>query len=400
MDAKPSETKISPRKPLYRRNRTITSYEQWLVRHNRNAAKTCRLSKVPALLNALPFELQALIVRELTWHELLRVRLTSRLFHNLTEAHSSELTKTLIKRYKGLARVHSLYYDVIGQQWSDLGYVIALSHRCYLVENLARFLARYYITEYCRFHSNSRPHPETECEDASAMINNMKPHLLIISHMLEEYQTRVVAIVRDGDFAAKGSNGMDLKKIEATILRTYNDEWVHYTSMVFYLLKRTLRRLLRPMSYAGSLERYFRGWTGPRATDEQIMALMIFGGLDVIKGILVIPNYSERMKRFRECTQSVLYTTSTEPRRASRRMPNAFVHPPWRARPLSHSTVAKVLAIIPDFENFFNWWYLKKFLEPKEQASAQSEAPFRLAEFLWYLKREWANSDFELRRAG
>lgn len=135
----------------------------------------------------------------MTWHELLQVRITCRSFFNLVQAHASDLTRNMVKHYKSLARGHSLYKDVYDSSNPTLDYVIDLSHRCYVVEALARFLAKYRLMELFGQGVATRLKHTYHAPFVDRVINNLKPHLIIISHMLETYRSSMAELVQDID---------------------------------------------------------------------------------------------------------------------------------------------------------------------------------------------------------
>ncbi|KAL8724029.1 MAG: hypothetical protein Q9166_008173 [cf. Caloplaca sp. 2 TL-2023] len=172
------------------------------------------------------------------------------------------------------------------------------------------------------------------------MVDNLKPHLTIISHMLELYRQYMAKLVqRDHSPVDKLRN--KVCHIELDLMRQYNSMLIDRTSMVFDMLKKTLFRQLRPVSYAPFHERRFRGWTKPPANDEQVMALMVFGGLDTIKQVISIPTYNMRI----QALDDWLSMAGTIKDRSMN-------------HGLSLGTIKRIKAILPDASRFFNIWKL------------------------------------------
>lgn len=188
--------------------------------------------------------------------------------------------------------------------------------------------------------------------------------------------------------------------MEAAILRGYNELDICTTSMVFDLLKRTLSRQLRPVSYANSLERRLRGWTSPRASDEQVMTLLVFGGLDLIRSVMVIPTYNERMKNFEHWMEVLVPSPPPENSRSSQGKPDTSVIPQRVRQVSNHTTVARIMAIFPNLTHFFNVWDLEELTGSRVLSAGtpfQNRIHRSSFDFLTLLRcKEQMNSDFEL----
>ena len=364
-----------------------------------------RLSKVPTLLVDLPFELQTLTLTKLTLHELFRMRITCRSFFNLVQVHASDLTRDLLKHYKGLARAHSLYQDKYDASESTLHYVINLSHHCYVVEALARFIAEYHLTELLGYTSPTRLAQSSDALLVNITITNLKPHLMIIFHALEMYKSSLAELVQDPDLvssehALRSRKRVEAWRLEIEILRNYNELQLGNTCMIFDLLKRLLSRQLRPASYATHLERRLRGWTSPKANDEQVLMLMILGGLDAVKRVMVVPAYNNRIKKLEDWTESLIPAASTRSGRLSGAKPNATFPVQGYLSTFNHITAARAMTILPSLASFFNIWELKQLTGLSASSHVRSNRMGRREryEFLTLLIHRPMNTDFELRR--
>ncbi|KAL9047369.1 MAG: hypothetical protein Q9214_000036 [Letrouitia sp. 1 TL-2023] len=129
------------------------------------------------------------------------------------------------------------------------------------------------------------------------MVQNIWPHLMILGHFLENFRADLIQIVQRQDIKSSHvSQVASTWESQATLSSQYNPRHIHETAALCrFLLMHTSRRL-RPVSYATSFERTLRGWTRDAATWQQCVSLFILGGLDSIKRLVWIPNYSRRMK--------------------------------------------------------------------------------------------------------
>lgn len=347
-----------------------------------------------------------MILCSLPSKDILRLRTTCRFFFNLVQNHASEITRSLLLRDTDFRKMHSLYKDM----WVDfsnttLDYIMALSHRFHLACSLARFLATHHLTEMFYYKSPAQLMQSKHASLRRVMVSNLRPHLMIISHMLETYKVSLAKLVQDVDLLKFESSLVSNKRVQAWrkevgILRGYNEWEVCRTSMVFEFLKKTLFRQLRPVSYAGPVERRLRGWTKPSASDSQVMALMIFGGFDAIKKVITIQSYNMRIKALERWLKPL---APTEPPRnlqlAARNREHLLIPPTFR-HSLDPEIACRMMLILPDRARFFNVWELEELTGSQIFTSDVRMTRYRreLLEFLALLRSDALDTDFELRR--
>jgi hypothetical protein len=56
------------------------------------------------------------------------------------------------------------------------------------------------------------------------------------------------------------------------------------------------RQKLRPPTYAGTIERKLRGWDRTPASDADVAQVLVYGGMEEVLKIMVIPTYSARLQ--------------------------------------------------------------------------------------------------------
>lgn len=345
---------------------------------------TCLSSKVLAFLADLPSELQAIVLCKLEWRDILRLRAASRYFSNLIASHAGEITRSLVIHDTDLRKMHSLYQYQYQDQRIDtlmttLEYGMGLSHRLHVALSLARFLTTNHLMEifYCK--SPAHLMQSKHAPLFRTIVSNLKPHLMIISHMLERYKTSLAALVQDVDLLLYERALVSNKRVQAwreevEILKDYNDREVCNTCLVFEFLKKTLFRQLRPASYAGSVERRLRGWTKPSASDDQVMTLMVFGGLDAIKRVITNQTYNARINLLEHELKSVVRT-------------------------LDPVVTSRMMRLLPDRARWFNVWALQKLTGSNIITSTASTSTRQMEplEFLALLRSEAMDRDFDLR---
>ncbi|KAI4179415.1 MAG: hypothetical protein LQ348_005400 [Seirophora lacunosa] len=353
------------------------------------------LDKIPGLLSNLPPELQAQVLCNLVWRDVLRFRMTCRLFSTLTMDHAGELVRHLIKHDKALAKANSLYGNESSK--STFEYVVDLSRRCHVAASLARFLAIYHVSETLNYRA---PADLARSKDVRLIVitaRSLEPHLLIIGHMLERYRSSVAALVQEVDLLHGDSGLVSQTRAQAwskevEILNEYDEVEVYSTSMVFDLLKKTLSRELRPVSYATSWEWRLRGLTLRSATERQVMELMVFGGLGAIKKVITISSYSRRLQEL-ECWMHAL----TPVEAANETDDSLIVHRNY-CYALAPVIAARIMRILPSRASFFDVWELG---HRTGLQIGRVDVPMRRMEPADFLRLAWSGrmvSEFPIRR--
>ncbi|KAI4280697.1 MAG: hypothetical protein L6R38_004244 [Xanthoria sp. 2 TBL-2021] len=366
------------------------------VPHNSSTAHERRLGLIrkpgsPSLFNRLAPELRALLYRHIAATDVLRLRLTCRSLLNLVEMDIGEIIRCLVMEDSMLRTAHSLAKDGINTPTPTVGYLVALSHRCHVAEALGRFLAKFHLQEIYACKSSAALARSPHAHKVRFMVDNLKPYLIIVSHMLEVYRSSVARIVQ-GKSAVEEMR-LQACRSECEIMRQYtsNDR----LSLVFEIVKKTLFRQLRPASYATFLERRIRGWTEPSANDDKVMSLIVFGGIDAIYQVIAKPTYNLRIRALEDW---LFKTGGSELPRAK---PDTLTH-----RSINHglgpATIQRMKAILPDRSHFFNKWaridsrgQRDPTLEIRPLAFPKPDT----GEFQLWLRTDHVESDFELWRS-
>ncbi|KAL8766684.1 MAG: hypothetical protein Q9209_006614 [Squamulea sp. 1 TL-2023] len=302
-----------------------------------------------------------------------------------------EIIRCLVNEDRSISMAHSLTRGVTDTSVPTAGYLIALSHRCHVAEALGRFLATFHLKDiyFCKTAAALARSPHAH--KVEIMVDNMRPYLMIISHMLEVYRSSVAKIVQ-------GTRSLKEMKSQAyhaerEIMKQYAS--TDRTSLVFEIVKKTLFRQLRPASYASAVERMIRGWTEPSANDDKVMSLIVFGGVDAINRVIGMPTYNTRIRALEDW----LY------RAGASELPRPRTEETIRNRSLKHglgpATIQRIKTILPNRSHFFDKWALADCLSPANSTGEPRSVivipkPDPVTFQLW-LRSEKVRSDFDLR---
>ena len=249
---------------------------------------SCR--KLWELFINLPGELQLEILYELSPSDISSLRATCRAFHEVIHMQASPIVRHLIKTSIFREDYIGLYPLPEPPTAVGLDYLYGTSHRLCVVRGLSQHMADFIMTKIYRCHTSSQVRKSTP--RYNNMVANMIPALLVLFHFFESYRA---ALVRSADkriFGGDHDGGTtgffpNFAHEESEIIRKY-DTWKQLwrAHSMYRLLTVVFGLKLRPPSYAGKLERALRGWGKKPTTREDLVKLMVLGGLEEVKNIL------------------------------------------------------------------------------------------------------------------
>ncbi|KAL8924735.1 MAG: hypothetical protein Q9172_002553 [Xanthocarpia lactea] len=353
------------------------------VTHNSSTAHEKRLGLyrmpgTPSLFNRLAPELRVLVYRHLVIRDVLRLRWSCRSLLNLVELDMGEIVRCLVMDDGIMRLAHSLAKDGIETSIPTVGYLVALSHRCHVAEALGRSLATFHLQEIYSCNSSTALARSPHAHKVAIVNDNLRPYLVIISHMLEVYRSSMAKVVQEKNSVEE--TRLQACRSERAIMKQYTSD--ERTPLVIEFLKKTLFRQLRPASYATFLERRIRGWTEPSANDDKVMSLIVFGGVDAIRRVLGVQNYNMRIRALEDWLSDAGVTE-----RSRSKTDEAIKH-----RSANHglgpATIQRIKAILPDRSRLFATW------APGEPITIPKPDS---GEFLLWLRTEHVGSDFRLR---
>lgn len=160
---------------------------------------------------------------------------------------------------------------------------------------LTRELANFVLKDTLK-HTNER-----QRQIWTSVYEKMIPLVFAVGHFLEEH--RRVILERDlGRIRPRYHIGYDIcttpgiTNEERRIFKRLDQPLRLQYFYMYCFIVQTLTRKLRPPTYAGSLEKFVRGWTGQPACNEDIAFVLVLGGISQVAKLLACKNYSERRR--------------------------------------------------------------------------------------------------------
>lgn len=226
------------------------------------------------LFLTLPNELQAQIIAPLPIHTILNLRLASRSFHTIVAINESPIARYHV--------CHSLplytrqLYPVADQNLPSLHYLCSIWHRLHVASKLSIMITDQATKEiFLRTTDAQRDDFEPQYR---RMRRRLVPLIFAIFHFFETYRDlHVKHLVAGG--VPLSLQPFTLNPIECQVMSMYDDETLLKVHQVFPLVVSSFSRRLRPPSYAGTIERSFKGYIKDRPADEVYSTILAVGGL-------------------------------------------------------------------------------------------------------------------------
>lgn len=160
---------------------------------------------------------------------------------------------------------------------------------------LTRELATFVLKDTLR-HTNKR-----QKQLWASVYEKMIPLVFGVGYFLEEH--RRILLERDlGRIRPRSHIGYDICTTpgitdqERSIWKKLDPPLRLQFFYMYCFILQVLMRKLRPPTYAGSVEKVFRGWHGKPACVEDIAFVLILGGVGAVAKLLGCQNYSERRR--------------------------------------------------------------------------------------------------------
>ncbi|KAF2707380.1 hypothetical protein K504DRAFT_458815 [Pleomassaria siparia CBS 279.74] len=243
----------------------------------------------------LPNELHIHILSELSISDLLSLRRSSHALNDLISSCGPPLVRYWVKHRMGT--LHTQMYPPPAPNEAHLQYLLAMRRRHIASVRLTRELANFVLRDTLKHTS------ERQRQMWTSTYEKMIPLVFGVGYFLEEH--RRVILERDLgriQYYRVQNVGFDI----CTTSAITNDERAIVKRLdpplrlqFFYMYRfivQVLSRKLRPPTYAGSLEKFLRGWSGQAADSEDIAFVLVLGGIGQIAKLLACPNYSQRRR--------------------------------------------------------------------------------------------------------
>ena len=223
---------------------------------------------------SLPHELQEHIIAPLPIHDVLNLRLVSKSFHTLVALNECPIARYHVSH--SLPQYALKLYPAPDPTNINLHYLCSIWHRLHVATKLSTMIARQAVKEIFLRHT---PAQLLEFEPQHRrMRQRLVPLVFTLFHFFETYRTLHVQ-----HLAAQGTplnrQAFVLNPIEAQVMAMYDDQTLLKVHQAWTLIISSFSRRLRPPSYAGRIERSFKGYLKDRPPDEVYTTILTVGGL-------------------------------------------------------------------------------------------------------------------------
>ncbi|KAJ9666521.1 hypothetical protein H2201_003444 [Coniosporium apollinis] len=249
-------------------------------------------------LLALPYELQAQILCELVFADILALRLTSHACCSMVTACQSDIVRSWTKHE--LNRLERSLYPPPPPGEAKLQYILEVQRQQAIARKLARHVADFVARKILLRDTMRKREKFQPAWDR--MYEKSVPLLFTIGHFLEEYRKLLLQKCVAESEAKHGfriytcSDVEYLKPLQKEILTKYDPRHVLECHRMCYFLFQAFEQKLRPPSYASPVEKLMRGWIGKPASPEEIGIVLVLGGLGQVEKIWSQSSYNERRK--------------------------------------------------------------------------------------------------------
>ncbi|KAF2737938.1 hypothetical protein EJ04DRAFT_509895 [Polyplosphaeria fusca] len=241
----------------------------------------------------LPNELHLAILSNLSISDLLALRLTCHSLNDLILGCGAPLVRFWVKRRLG--SLHIKLYPPPGPNEAELHYLLAVRRRHIASVRLTRELANFVLKDTLQ-HTSDR-----QRQMWSSVYEKMIPLVFAVGFFLEEHRRAILE--RDlGRIRPRSNIGYDIcttpgiMNRERDILKRLDPCLRLQYFFMYCFIVQVLTRKLRPPTYAGSVEKLVRGWSGRAACSEDIAFVLVLGGIGQVAKLLACRNYSERRR--------------------------------------------------------------------------------------------------------
>ena len=233
----------------------------------------------------LPGELQIAVLLYVDVDVLFALRMSCRAFFDVIQTHQSPIVRNILRQRDNTAAGTILYPSPSPRSSATWDFLLQLVHRGSVVRKLAQKIVEFIMVKIyiCKTKEQMK-------EFAHNLTKTLSNLLMYISHFLESYRA---ALVRARDQLPDGVFP-NHHRVQRQIIERYDLQNIYLAHAMFNLLAMVVYRKLRPPSYAGNLERKLRGWSKEPATREDVVKLLVIGGLDEVKRVIEHKTYAER----------------------------------------------------------------------------------------------------------
>jgi hypothetical protein len=226
------------------------------------------------LFMSLPNELQENIIAPLPIHDVLNLRLVSKSFHTLIALNESPIARYHVAH--SVPKYALRLYPAPEPTDINLHYLCSIWHRLHVASKLSTMIARQCVKE---IFLRTTPAQLQEFEPQHRrMRQRLVPLVFTLFHFFETYRDLHVEHLAAGG-TPLNRQAFVLNPIEVKVMNMYDDQTLLKVHQAWTLIISSFSRRLRPPSYAGRIERSFKGYLKDRPADEVYTTILTVGGL-------------------------------------------------------------------------------------------------------------------------
>jgi hypothetical protein len=238
----------------------------------------------------LPSDLRAQIIASLSVPNILNLRTVSKRWLHLVSGDEVAISRDFLK-YNPVPRFAAKLYPAPRPPEIDLHYISGMWHRLSVSSKLSAKMVEWISSEYFQLKSEEKRLDFSLKE--SRMRRRFIPIVFTIFHFFETYRHLHTQTL--GEHVNELTPGTyNISQLEAKIMDMYDDQTLLQVQQVFPQFMLYLKRILRPPSYFGLLERSFRGYRKNPPSDNIFAVILYIGGLNKILDLSQIESYEAR----------------------------------------------------------------------------------------------------------
>jgi len=241
------------------------------------------------LFLALPSELQIQVIAALPLSDVLSLRKASRAWHHMITANELPIARYHLEHHVPVYAKR--LYPVSHPSDIRLHYLCGIWHRLHVAAKLA-FLISERVTKEIFLRETEAQRLEFAPQN-ERMRRRLIPLLFTMFHFFETYRTLHLDYIKEHGHGL-AHEPYTINPIEVKIMSMYDDQTLLRVHQVFPLVVSSFCRRLRPPSYAGRLERSFRGYLKDPPSDNVYVAALCVGGMRQVEKFWEIKGYNSR----------------------------------------------------------------------------------------------------------
>ncbi|KAL8786305.1 MAG: hypothetical protein Q9195_008265 [Heterodermia aff. obscurata] len=261
-------------------------------------AMACSKDLALTLCNALPAELQMLILQDCSFEDIMKLRCVSRGFCNMVTLHGAFLFRHFTQDGE-MAQMADLYRCAVLPRLEPSFYnFCGLRHRAIIADKLAEFVVMHRMCEKARIQPFVLRQDPCKIVELRVAVIRLRPFFFILYHFFEALRANLVRVSEHKGACRDDNIDSAVRLVQRWLLGCYEPGAISCAMRLWEQIMKIVYRKFRPATYATVVERSLRGWNHPAASENDISDLLIFGGLEALHRVITIRGFASRMKAF------------------------------------------------------------------------------------------------------